>query len=181
MFGQEYHISPRGKDSNPGTAQKPFKTISKATEIAQPGAVITVHEGVYREHVNPLRGGTSDTRRIVYQAAAGETVVIKGSEVVKDWERLKGNVWKVIIPNSLFGNYNPYKVEVGGDWYSDMGRVHHTGEVYLNEESLFEVALLQNVLDPKPLDFTDLKKKSTYTWFCETDDNNTYILSLIHI
>ena len=88
VFGQEYHISPRGKDSNPGTAQKPFKTISKATEIAQPGAVITVHEGVYREHVNPLRGGTSDTRRIVYQAAVGETVVIKGSEVVKDWERL---------------------------------------------------------------------------------------------
>ena len=175
VFGQEYHISPRGKDSNPGTAQKPFKTISKATEIAQPGAVITVHEGVYREHVNPLRGGTSDTRRIVYQAAVGETVVIKGSEVVKDWERLKGNVWKVIIPNSLFGNYNPYKVEVGGDWYSDMGRVHHTGEVYLNEESLFEVALLQNVLDPKPLDFTDLKKESTYTWFCEADENNTYI------
>ncbi len=82
----EYHVATAGLDSNPGTRSKPFKTISAAAAIAQPGDVVTVHEGVYRERINPPREGTSDKKRIVYQAAAGEKVVIKGSEVVKGWK-----------------------------------------------------------------------------------------------
>ena len=175
LICEEYHVSPEGNDSNTGTIQEPFKTISRAAEEAQPGEIIIVHEGIYREHVNPPRGGSSDTKRIVYQAAIGEKVIIKGSNIIKNWELLTGNVWKTSIPNSLFGDYNPYKIKVGGDWYSDMGRVHHTGEVYLNGTSLFEVPLLQQVLDPKPLGLTDLKNESLYTWFCEVDDINTYI------
>ncbi len=45
----EYHVSTAGLDDNPGTQSKPFKTISTAARIAQPGDVITVHEGVYRD------------------------------------------------------------------------------------------------------------------------------------
>jgi len=67
-----YHVSTTGLDTNPGSKSKPFKTISAAAAIAQPGDVITVHEGIYRERVNPPRGGESDTKRIVYQSAAGE-------------------------------------------------------------------------------------------------------------
>ena len=33
---------------------------SAAARLVQPGDVITVHEGVYRERVNPPRGGASD-------------------------------------------------------------------------------------------------------------------------
>ena len=36
--------------------------------------MITVHQGVYRERINPPRGGKSDEKRIVYRAAPGETV-----------------------------------------------------------------------------------------------------------
>ena len=72
----EYHVSTTGLDGNPGSQSKPFKTISAAAAIARPGDVVTVHEGVYRERINPPRGGTSDKKRIVYQAAAGEKVVI---------------------------------------------------------------------------------------------------------
>ena len=54
--------------------------------------------GVYRERVNPPRGGESDTKRIVYQAASGEQVVITGSEAVKKWEKVQDGVWKATIP-----------------------------------------------------------------------------------
>ncbi len=78
---REYHVSVKGDDTNKGTSKAHFKTISKAAEVAQPGDVITVHEGTYREYINPLRGGESDQKRIVYQVSPGENVIIKGSEV----------------------------------------------------------------------------------------------------
>ncbi len=109
----EYHVSPTGNDANPGTPAAPLRTIQRAAELAQPGDTITVHEGVYRERVNPPRGGESDAKRIVYQAAPGETVEIKGSEVVKNWENVEGDVWRVVLPNAFFGKFNPRKAEEG--------------------------------------------------------------------
>ncbi len=179
-FSQEYHVAKTGDDDNPGSASKPFKTISKAAEVAMPGSVITVHAGVYRERINPPRGGTSDDNRIVYRAAEGEEVIIKGSEVIDNWKRFKGSVWKAVIPNAFFGDYNPYNEKVRGDWFRDYGRVHHTGEVYLNGISLFEVPRIEQVLNPKPLEKTQLKKQSTYTWYCESDKNNTYLYANFH-
>ncbi len=82
----EYHVSVQGADSNKGTKKKaPFRTIQHAADVAQPGDVVTVHAGVYREEINPPRGGTSDKQRIVYQSAKGEDVEIRGSEVVENW------------------------------------------------------------------------------------------------
>ncbi len=68
----EYHVSVRGDDAHDGSAQRPLRTIQRAAELAQSRDTITVHEGVYRERVNPPRGDTSDDRRIVYQATPGQ-------------------------------------------------------------------------------------------------------------
>ena len=46
--GRELHVSPAGDDSNEGTPGKTLRTISEAARRAQPGDVVTVHEGVYR-------------------------------------------------------------------------------------------------------------------------------------
>jgi alpha-L-arabinofuranosidase len=78
----EFHVAINGNDTNDGSSAKPFKTISAAARVAQSGDIITVHKGTYRERVTPPRGGESDAKRIVYQAAPGEKVEIKGSEVV---------------------------------------------------------------------------------------------------
>jgi len=146
--GQEYHVSPSGLDGNPGSASRPFKTISAAAAIAQAGDVLTVHEGVYRERVNPPRGGISENKRIVYQAAPGETVVIKGSEIVKGWDKVQAGVWKVQVPNSLFGDFNPFSDVIGGEWYGTPrdGYDRHTGAVYLNGDWLDEAPALDQVL-----------------------------------
>lgn len=146
--GREYHVSVDGADGNDGSAASPLRTLSAAAELAQPGDVVTVHEGIYREWVDPPRGGASDAQRIVYQAAPGEHVEVKGSEVVTGWKPLKDGVWKVTLPNAFFGEYNPYDDPIHGDWFSGKGREHHTGAVYLNGEWLTEAAKLQDLMLP---------------------------------
>jgi len=177
---KELHVAVNGNDNNDGSSSKPYKTILAAAQIAQPGDVITVHEGTYRERVTPPRGGESDAKRIVYQAAAGEKVNIKGSEVIRGWKPFMPGVWKATVPNSLFGSYNPYKDLIVGDWFTDKGRPHHTGEVYLNGRSLWETHLLERVLNPQPQPDSRDREGSTWTWFTESDDSNTYIYANFH-
>ena len=163
---REYHVSVKGDNTNKGTAKAPFQTISRAAEVAQPGDVITVHEGTYRERINPPRGGQSDQKRIVYQATGGEKVVIKGSEVIKGWRKVQNDTWKVVIPNSFFGDFNPYSDLIHGDWFNPKGREHHTGAVYLNGHWLTEAAKLEDVLKPN---------SNTPLWFGQVDETNTTI------
>jgi hypothetical protein len=180
VAAREYHVSFNGNDKNDGSSMLPFRTISTAARIAQPGDVITVHSGTYREWIAPERGGTSDDKRIIYQAAEGEKVEIKGSEEINNWVQFIKGVWKVTIPKDFFGKYNPYTDIIAGDWFRDRGRNHHTGEVYLNGKSLFESNTLEGVLNPVSFPRTRDQEGSTYTWFCESDDKNTFIYANFH-
>jgi len=143
---REYHVSVNGKDTNNGTPEMPFRTIMAAVNAAFPGDTITVHTGTYREWINPLRGGTSESDRIVYRAAPGEKVEIKGSEIAKGWKKEKDGVWKLTLPNSFFGDYNPYQDSIFGDWFNRMGRIHHTGEVFLNGNHFTKRNLLKRYI-----------------------------------
>ncbi|MEI8375873.1 MAG: DUF1565 domain-containing protein [Planctomycetota bacterium] len=166
-LGEEYHVGVTGDDSNPGKNSKPLRTIQRAADLAQPGDVITVHAGVYRERINPPRGGESDKKRIVYQAAKGEKVQIKGSEIIKKWGKVRDDTWKVTIPNTFFGSFNPYSDLIKGDWFEANGRQHHTGAIYLNGDWLVEAVNLDAVLKPagsEPLWFGQVDKDSTTIW-----------------
>ena len=145
---KEYHVSKNGNDTNNGSELSPLKTISAAAQIARPGDTITVHQGVYRERINPPRGGTSNDKRIVYQAAPGEQAIIKGSEIIEGWQKVQNDAWMVTIPNSSFGDFNPYNDLIKGDWFNPLGREHHTGAVYLNGHWLTEAAKLEHVMQP---------------------------------
>ena len=162
----EFHVAITGEDSQAGTPAAPLRTIRRAAELAQPGDVITVHAGVYREAINPPRGGESDAKRIIYQAAPGERVEVKGSEVVTGWVKVQDDVWKVSIPNTMFGGFNPYSDPIHGDWFWDRGRPHHTGAVYLNGAWVVEAAKLDEVL--KPIGQTPL-------WSAQVDQDQTTI------
>lgn len=163
---REIHVAMSGDDSAEGTAERPLRTISAAAQLAQPGDTVIVHGGLYREEIAPPRGGLSDEQRIIYQAAPHERVEIRGSEVIKGWTNLEGDVWQVVIPNSFFGNFNPYSDVIKGDWFNPKGRVHHTGAVYLNGEWLAEAASKEDLFKP----IGDLR-----WWFAEVDDEKTTI------
>ncbi len=162
----EYHVDPSGNDANPGSCELPFLTIQHAASLALPGNTITIHSGIYRERINPPRGGESDTRRIVYRAAPGESLEIKGSEVVKNWTHVQGEIWRTTLPNSFFGDFNPYSDVISGDWFTAKGRIHHTGAVYLDGLWLSEAASLEEVLR---------STQPGLIWFAEVDDLQTTI------
>lgn len=142
-----FYVGPNGNNLNPGTRTAPFRTIQHAADVAQPGDVITVRAGIYRERISPPRGGRSDTKRILYQAAPGEKVVITGADEAKHWVPVKAGVWKVCLSNSQFGQFNPYSDVIHGDWFNPMGRMHHTGEVYIDGKGLTEAASLEDVMN----------------------------------
>src|SRR5919107_1753360 len=146
-----FHVATCGSGSSDGSQSQPLRTINRAAELARAGDSVVVHEGVYREWVRPRRGGLSDQRRITYEAASGEHVVIKGSEQVTGWEPVEGTVWKVSVPNSLFGSFNPFREEIDGDWivYPEKDSPKkHLGDVYLGGLSFYEVLSLDEVSDP---------------------------------
>lgn len=159
---KEYHVSINGNDKNEGSVKKPFRTISAAAQFAMPGETITVHEGVYREKIIPPRGGTSNKEPIIYQAAPGEKVVITGSEPVSGWQRIQNNTWKLTLPNSFFGEDNPFDEQIYGSWYRGKGRPNHTASVYLNGNRIRECFSLEQIL--KPIDKQPL-------WYAEADGN----------
>jgi hypothetical protein len=180
-----FHVAPTGSDLADGGAETPFRTINRAAALAQPGDTVVVHEGEYREWVKPRHGGLSDARRITYEAASGEHVVIKGSERVTDWVGDGGTVWKATVDNALFGEFNPYREEVQGDWVVRADR-KHLGEVYLNGRSFYEVASRESVDNPaSQADVVDDRTQTTdrvrdpeqtrYVWHAEVGEDVTTI------
>jgi len=160
----EFHVAKHGNDANSGFYDAPFLTIQQASDVAMSGDVITVHAGIYREEIDPPKGGNSDDERITYQAAEGEVVEIRGSEVVTGWVEEQPGIWKLELPNAFFGSFNPFADEVTGDWFNPKGRKHHTGCVYIDGEWLFEAASAQ--------DLTVLHRKA---WYAEVGDSMTIV------
>lgn len=174
LSAKEYHVAVNGNNKNDGSSSNPFRTINFAAQLAQPGDIVTVHAGTYREWINPARGGESDAKRIVYRAASGEVVEIKGSEILSGWKKEKNGVWKVILPNSFFGESNSCKDLVFGDWCDNFGK-NHTADVFLNGKSLYEMEKIDKVLNSVPYANCRDKEGSIYTWYCESDANATTI------
>ena len=111
-----YYVNVNSARDGNGSLELPFRHISDAAKIAQPGDEVLVAPGVYREYVNPANAGTRD-RRIVYRSTEPLGAVITGAELLTEWEPYAGSVWKAQVSNSVFGAYNPYTTMVCGDWY----------------------------------------------------------------
>src|SRR3954469_23118549 len=92
-FTKTYYVDEQAKnadDAGSGSKERPFKTINHAAQVVQPGERVVIAAGVYREFIQPARGGTGPDAMISYEAAPGATVVVKGSAVVKDWNPSDG-------------------------------------------------------------------------------------------
>ncbi len=164
-WAREIHVATTGNDSGRGEQASPLLTISKAASIAQPGDTVIVHGGTYREWVKPPRGGTSEDKRITYRAAQGEKAIIKGSQRITSWTQKEGSqVWKVELPNSFFGGYNPYALTLSGGWLN-YGQWHHRGDVYLNGEAFYEKQNAEEV------------GGAEQTWHCQAGGEVTTIVA----
>ena len=127
-----------------------------------------VGPGLYREYVDPVNAGTPEAR-IVYRSIEKGAAIISGAEQVKNWKPYGENVWTARIPNGLFGTYNPYTTLVRGDWFIAT-YIAHTGEVYLNGKSMYEVTELDKVVHPVVYKKSWDPDFTIYTWYTEQDE-----------
>jgi len=123
-----HYVSNTGLDTNPGTAEQPFKTIQRAANVTIPGDTVFVLEGTYRERVAPPRGGTAGSE-IVYRGEPGKKVIIKGSDVWSpNWNPGSGTVFHAVPDEAMFNDdsyvddKNPFKVAVSSTPYGLDGK-----------------------------------------------------------
>ncbi len=106
-------------DTGPGTAVRPWKTISRAASAKElrPGDTVLVRSGVYRETVSiSVSGGPG--KPIVFAPAPGHRVVIKGSEIVKgQWSRLTPA--DVPVEPFPFAFRRGWKTKLGDEYFTD--------------------------------------------------------------
>lgn len=165
----QIYVSAQAKPGGDGSKQAPFQTISQAAKIARAGDEVLVAPGIYRERVDPLNGGESDEKRIVYRSEEKLGAVITGAEPVKHWQPHSENIWIARISNGIFGERNPFTALVSGDWFVAT-MVAHTGDVYLNGKSMYEVTELEQVEHPQRSEASWDSDFSLYTWYTEQDE-----------
>ncbi|PTJ19876.1 hypothetical protein BU069_04070 [Staphylococcus succinus] len=184
------HVDKKGSDFGLGDGESPFLTIDKAASVAQPGDSIIVHEGVYREEITHINTGLSESRRISFEAAKDERVIIKGSEEITGWQQIDDSIWKVEIDNKIFKDFNPFATKLFGDWLV-VDNDKSLGQVYLNDQSLFEVSEYEQLIEPKKIEETldhwtnkqvtyDYKDESIYVWYAKVDKDITTIYANFH-
>ncbi|HYG36780.1 MAG TPA: right-handed parallel beta-helix repeat-containing protein [Clostridia bacterium] len=89
--GLTLHVSPKGKDTNPGTGRKPFASLERARDeirslkqrgaLPQAGVVVLVHGGEYQVTQTfklAAEDSGTETTPVVYRAAQGETPRFRG-------------------------------------------------------------------------------------------------------
>ncbi|MBO5623925.1 MAG: DUF1565 domain-containing protein, partial [Butyrivibrio sp.] len=169
----QIYVSGNVRRSGDGSMEHPFRTIQEAALVAKPGDDVLVAPGIYREWVRPAFSGT-DSQRIKYVSMVKGEAVITGAERLTGWEKFE-NIWRVRIPNSFFGDYNPYTDVVFGDWFFASLNNPHTGEIYIDNRSMYEVFDLSACMHPQidkrswDPDFTK------YVWFTAQEGAETVI------
>ena len=79
-----YYVAVAGDDSAAGTQAKPFASMQRAQDAAEPGDTVFIRGGVYKINKVPAsnsgihltKSGTSETKRICYWAYPGEKPVL---------------------------------------------------------------------------------------------------------
>ncbi len=86
------YVAPTGSDRNPGTLERPLRTLSAAAARARAGSTIFARGGVYREIVRIARSGTA-AAPLRFSAYPGERPIIagEGAPAGRDLVRITGD------------------------------------------------------------------------------------------
>lgn len=156
---------PQADDANPGTEERPLRTVSAAAQRTQPGDQVLVRAGIYRETVAPTRGGTGPDGMIWFRAAPGEEVILSGAEpwtgpfeTVESWngrpveswsdrpEQDRPTLWTGVPSAARTGAYNAFALPLfsAQSWFPFFRRppaeyrriLMPRGEIFHGEQSL---------------------------------------------
>ena len=175
-----YYVNASAGTPGDGTKENPFSTIQKAADLAQPGDEVIVLPGIYREDVDPKHAGRPDAR-ITYRSLKPLSAVITGAGPLGNWTPEGNGVWTSRVPNTLFGEFNPYTALVSGDWFNGT-LTQHLGDIFLNDKSMYEVQDPEQVRHPEISLASWDPDFSVYTWTCRQDaqTDETVFLANFH-
>ena len=111
------YVSPGGDDGNPGTIDKPLRTLAAGFGGLAPGMTLFIREGTYYEgDLAPASGGTPDAP-VVVRNYGGERTVIDGADdalLTDGWtsespgiymHAFAGSTWNVTAEDKATGKY----------------------------------------------------------------------------
>ena len=81
--------APGAADTNPGTEEKPFKTVQHAADVAKPGDTVFVMAGRYDERVKVTTSG-AEGRPITLRAMPRRSAVVGGFDLEASYIRVEG-------------------------------------------------------------------------------------------
>ena len=105
-----FYVDPaKGADTNPGTAEQPWKTLQFADSKVKPGSTVLLAGGIYRDEFKPTTSG-ADGKPITYKAAdVKNPPIFEGGTAITGWKKHdeKKNIWvadftSASLPSALF-------------------------------------------------------------------------------
>jgi len=98
--GPSHYVSPNGDDTNPGTEDKPWRTLEKACASLRPGTVVYLMAGTYYGPATVKVQGTEASPAAI-RAVAGAEVIITYSE---EWIKAEANKLVSVEPSNDIRN-----------------------------------------------------------------------------
>jgi len=86
-------VAPWGNDANPGTVEKPFRTVQKAADVVQAGKTVYIRDGTYHERVIIKSSGSATAGYVTFRNYPGETAILDGQKNLP----VDGDSWKGLL------------------------------------------------------------------------------------
>jgi len=161
----------KANDDAAGTAQQPWKTITKAAQKVGSGDIVVIHGGVYREEVLIKNNGTAQAP-IRFEAAPGERVLVTGADRITDWRKADDTrpIYGVAWPYRFIG-WNRSMTHPDDEYHSIIGRC----EQVVAEGYLLHQATAAAQMGPGTF-FPDVDHQKLLVWDAGSRDlNDVYI------
>jgi len=161
--GRTWHVAPKELVGIPPKMQ--IRTLADAAQKVEPGDVVLIHDGIYRESVTIGRSGTAE-KPITFQAAPGEHVVITGADRLEALKKEDG-------PDNIFSApwRHHFPTHPNNDHHRLVGRC---------EQVIVGGYQLWQVLDREHLSrgtfFADLDAKRLHLWSRDNADLTKRVL-----
>ncbi len=140
----DFHVAPKGDDTNTGTKDKPFATLEAARDAARKAGAgphrIVVMPGDYFV-AKPLELDARDNELTLEASEAGK-VTLYGGTLVTGWQRDGEKFWAADLPDVKNGSWDFRALVVNGRM-PDRARLPETG-TFLHK-SVFDVRWLSSV------------------------------------
>lgn len=163
VSGKTWHVS---NQTLAGIVQDDqVRTISKAASLAEPGDMVIIHSGVYREAVTIEKSGLPDSP-ITFQAATGAVVIMTGADRITEWSEVpsEGRIYSTPWPYK-FITWNQRHTHPDDDYHRLIGRCE---QVFVNGYALRQV--LERDKLARGTFYVDLDGERLYVWSYDNQD-----------